>query len=62
MGVLRRKSDKTTLYRVGSIDKRFDLDAKTTIYEERRVRGSQLAKNYINWVERRKVIATLVLW
>ena len=61
MGVFGCKSDKKTLYRVGSIDKGLYLEAVTTINEERRRRGLQLAKNYINWVDRRKVMATLVM-
>ena len=61
MAAAGSKSDKTTPSRVGSFDKRLHLEAETTINEERRARGLQLAKNYINWVERRKVMATLVV-
>ena len=55
------KSDNLHLSRVGSFDKGLLFEAKTTINEERRVRGLQLAKNYINWTSRREVMVTLVL-
>ena len=55
------KSDNLHPYRVGSIDKGFDLDAETAINEERRVRGLQQAKNYTNWTSRREVMTTLVM-
>ena len=61
MGVLACKSDNLHPYRVGLIDKGSYLEAKTTINEERRMRGSQLAKNYINWVDNEEVMATLVV-
>ena len=56
-----RESDKTTLYRVGSFDKGLLFEAKTTINEERRGRGLQPTKNYINWTSRREVMTTLVM-
>ena len=55
------KSDKTTPSRVGSFDKGLLFEAKTAINEERRVRGSQQAKNYINWTSRREVVTTLMV-
>ena len=61
MAAAGSKSDNTTLDRVGSFDKGFELDAETAINEERRVRGLQLAKNYINWTSRREVMTTLVV-
>ena len=61
MVVLGCKSDNLHPYRVELIDKRSYLEAETAINEEGRVRGLQQAKNYINWAERRKVMATLVM-
>ena len=61
MGVLGRESDNTTLYRVGLIDKGLYLDAETATNRQRRVWGLQNTTNYQNWVERRKVMSTLVM-
>ena len=61
MSVLGRESDNLHPYRVESFDKRSYLDAETAINEERRVRGLQPTKNYINRTSGREVMTALVV-